>query len=60
MKRIDILNEIADKYGEHLEMAGEQFPAMLIERLCQMVIDARLDAQFYKKFYDAAANQRVA
>ncbi len=60
MKRIDILQEATEKWAEYYEMAGDQFPALLIDTLCHMVIEARLDAQFYKKFYDAATNQRVA
>lgn len=44
-----ILDEIIDKYGEYIEMAGEKTPAFLIDILCKMVIKERELNEYYKK-----------
>jgi hypothetical protein len=36
-----LLQEIVDKYGEWLEMAGARAPVLIIEILCKMVIELR-------------------
>lgn len=40
--------EIFDKYGEWIEMAGENTPDLMIEILSSMVIKEREKNEFYK------------
>lgn len=43
MNKKDILDDIEDKYGEWLEHAGDQRPALIINILLDMIVKDRSD-----------------
>lgn len=45
----DILHEVEERFGEHLEMAGESSPQLLISILCRMLIKEREKTEYYTK-----------
>lgn len=47
----DILNEVEKRFGEHLEMAGEDAPRLMISILCRMLIKEREKTEYYTKVF---------
>ena len=45
----DILREVEQRFGEHLEMAGEDAPLLMISILCRLLIKERESNEYYKK-----------
>ena len=48
MKAKELIHEVASKYSEWLEHAGDRAPALLCEILAQMLIKERDNANYYK------------
>lgn len=52
MDQIDesaILREVEERFGEHLEMAGEDAPLLMISILARMLIKEREKNEYYEK-----------
>lgn len=49
MKTEEILDELIEKYGEWLEMAGDNAPNLLIEIMSKLLLQEREEKEFYKK-----------
>jgi hypothetical protein len=47
----DIIREVEDKFGEHLEMAGEEAPLLMISILARMLIKEREATEYYKRIF---------
>lgn len=45
----DILHEIYERFGEHLEMAGDDAPVLVIQIACKMVALEREKNNFNKR-----------
>jgi hypothetical protein len=41
-------DEVVEKFGEWLEMAGKQSPALMIDILCKMIEKERELTEYYK------------
>ena len=50
MKAEDILLEVYEKYGEHIEAWGDDSPALVVHILCTMVAKERETNQFRRTF----------
>ena len=50
-----ILDEVVDRHGEYLDMAGEDSPALIMSILCQMVQKERDEVKYLKSrlYHDA-------
>lgn len=48
----DILKEVQDKYGEWIEIAGENSSALIIDILCHLIIREREHSGYLKKRID--------
>lgn len=48
-KRNALIQEVCQKYGEWLEMAGDQAPAMIIDILAKMIIEERQVNEYYRR-----------
>ncbi len=54
-----ILVEIQEKYGEWLEMAGNDAPAMTIEIIAELLQKERDLNEYYKKIFNSAMCKEV-
>jgi hypothetical protein len=50
-----ILTEVTEKFGEWLEMAGDNAPALTIDILCKMIELEREKSEYYKKLFESGA-----
>jgi hypothetical protein len=51
-----IIQELMEKYGEWLEMAGDQSPALLINILANTLIQERAKIEYYEKLLKTIRN----
>lgn len=58
MNENDIISEIQNRFGEWVEMAGEQSPDLMINILCKMVIQEREKNEYYERCLYGVLNSK--
>ncbi|MGE3921073.1 MAG: hypothetical protein AB7F64_09135 [Gammaproteobacteria bacterium] len=51
-----VIQELIEKYGEWLEMAGEKSSALMVNILAKELIRERAKAEYYEKIIKAIRN----